>query len=123
MMDMTQFNGSNSSDQCNHGIRGGTLVIEYANKTNPEMAQLLFWFNAPLENDGTATHLLRMDGTFQDPHNWPPAPGTSSIVEFHFWEFFAENKKARRQDCAGESDFLGYGERIFFAISQVAAAQ
>ena len=66
---------------------------------------------------------MRMDGTFQDPQNWPPAPGTSSTVAFDFWEFFAENKKARRQDCAGESDFLGEGERLSFTVSQAAATQ
>ena len=121
MMDMGQFAGTNSSGACDHSFRNGILVIEYENQTNPEMAQLLFWFNAPLESGDSATHLLRMDGVFLDTQNWPPAPGTDSIVEYHFWEFFAENKKARRQDCAGESDWLGPEERLYFVVSQAEA--
>jgi hypothetical protein len=122
MMDMSQFGGTDAQGTCNHGERSGILVIEHENRTNPEMAQLLFWFNALLVESGdSATHLLRMDGVFLDSQNWPPAPGTDSIVEFNFWEFFAENKKARRQDCAGESDFLGIEDRLYFVVSQAEA--
>lgn len=121
IMDMSQFEGTNSGGSCSHDDRSGILVIEHANNSNPEMAQLLFWFNAPLDSGSNVTHLLRMDGVFLDPQNWPPAPGTDSIVEYNIWEFFAENKKARRQDCAGESDLLGPDERLYFVVSQADA--
>lgn len=121
MMDLGQFGGTDSSGSCEHGIKSGILVIEHENMTNPEMAQLLFWFNAPLDSGDAVTHLLRMDGVFLDTQNWPPAPGTDSIVEYNFWEFFAENKKARRQDCAGESDLLGPEDRLYFIVSQAEA--
>ena len=123
MMDVGQFGGTDTEGACDHAHRSGILVIEHKNQTNPEMAQLLFWFNAPLEDSSSATHLMRMDGVFLDPQNWPPSPGTDSIVEFNFWEYFAENKKARRQDCAGESVFLGPEDRLYFVVGQAEATQ
>jgi hypothetical protein len=124
-MNMEQFGGDlDNGPSCNHGIRDGILVIESRPRTGPVVAQLLFWFNSELESGDGVTHLLRMDGEFLAPQNWPPAPGTSSIVEFNFWEFFAENKKAQRQDCAGESVYpLPAQDRLYFIVSQATASE
>jgi hypothetical protein len=119
-LDMSLFAGSlDSGPACDQGIRDGVLVIAPNPKTGPVIAELLFWFTSELESGDGVTHLFRMDGEFTDPQNWPPAPGTSTDVMFNFWEFFAENRKAQRQDCAGESAYPA--GPWYFTVSQAEA--
>jgi hypothetical protein len=120
-MDMSQFEGNlDSGPICDHDIRDGILVIEPKSKSGP-VAQLLFWFNSELESLDGVTHLFRMEGIFVDLQNWPPAPGTSTLVEFDSWMFSAENRKAQRQDCAGESPD-SFGTKWIFTVTQAPAA-
>ena len=45
-----------------------------------------------------------MEGEFDEPDNWPPSGSDpETTVTFDYWEIHAENKKAQRDDCAGES--------------------
>lgn len=122
-MDLSQFEGNFDrypDDSCNHGTPDGILVIQPKSNSGP-MAQLTFWFNSELESFDGVTHLFQMEGTFDDLGNWPPAPGTSTQVIFDSWMFSAENRKAQRQDCAGESPYPSGSEWIF-TVTQAPAA-
>lgn len=102
-MNLKGFNGQyNNGDPC---IRydeptEGIIVIHPLSNNNPEAAELIFWYRDILDSGDTIQHLLTMTGTFEDSNDWPPAGETT--VRLETWEFSAENKKAQRQDCAGD---------------------
>lgn len=107
-LDLSLFDGTwQSGGACFHeGLKDGIIVIYPQSKQNPLAAELIFWFPAALESGDIVTHLLTMQGVFDEPDNWPPAADDpATTVTLNYWEFAAENRKAQRQDCAGESDF------------------
>ena len=105
-MDLSGFVGSDSSGACDHGFNDGIIVVYPQSRKNPLAAELIFWFEGILESGDAVTHLLTMQGQFDEPDNWPPSAGDpETTITLNYWEFAAENRKAQRQDCAGESDF------------------
>jgi len=107
-MDLGDFEGTwDSGGICQHqGLRDGIIVMYPQSTKNPLSAELIFWFSAQLETGDSVTHLLTMQGQFDEPDNWPPsADDPQTTVTLNYWEFAAENRKAQRQDCAGSSDF------------------
>jgi len=107
-MDLSQFEGTwDSGGVCFHeGLRDGIIVIYPQSSKSPLNAELIFWFNAPLESDDSVTYLLTMQGQFDEPDNWPPSvDDPQTTITLNYWEFAAENRKAQQQDCAGSSDF------------------
>ena len=105
-VDFSQFEGTwqGSGAACNHGVRTGTFSLRPKSTENPAVAVLRAYFQSELESGNTTTHFFTFEGVFDEPGNWPPSasdPVTS--LTFDYWEFYAENKKARRSDCAGES--------------------
>lgn len=120
-MDLSGFEGAwDSGGACSHdGLRDGVIVIYPQSKQNPLAAELIFWFPAELESGDSVTHLLTMQGQFDEPDNWPPtANDPVTTVTLNYWEFAAENKKAQRQDCAGESDFPAGPWTVTVALAQ-----
>ncbi len=107
LMDMAQFAGSwDIGGACDHDWRDGILVLAPKSKQGPLVAEALFWFNSELESMDGATHLMTLEGVFDEPDNWPPlGSDEETTITFNYWEFKAENKKARRQDCSGESGY------------------
>jgi hypothetical protein len=75
-----------------------------ADPANPYTAYLTAYFQSELYSGATKTHYLFMEGEFDEPDNWPPSNETT--VTFDYWEIYAENKKAQRDDCAGGSDLV-----------------
>jgi len=105
-VDFTQFEGAwaGSGAPCNHGIRIGTFSLKPKSSQNPEVAVMTSYFQSELEEtDDTTMHFFTLEGVFDDPSNWPPSAGNPTSMTFSYWELYAENKKARRADCAGES--------------------
>ena len=110
-MDLSLFPGSyNNGDACDKDLTDGIIVIQPRSNTNPQAAELIFWYNDTLDSDETATHLLTMTGTFDNLDNWPPtAEDIYSSVTLEYWEFAAENRKAQRKDCSGKYVYSGAG--------------
>jgi hypothetical protein len=122
LMDMTQFAGNlDSGPACDHGFRDGILVIEPKSSKTPAIAEVTFGFPSELDSLDTVWHVMTMEGQFDQPENWPPAPTTSTTVTLDYWEFSAENRKAQRQDCAGESEYLS-GDTWTFTVTRQADA-
>jgi len=109
-MDLFQFEGIlKNGDSCNHwdlnygSLNDGTLVLKPKSSNNPTTAVLSFWFQSVLESGDTVMHLFTMEGEFDAQDDWPPSvENPVTAVMFNYWEVAAENKKAQRQDCAGE---------------------
>ena len=103
-MDLAQFGGMfDIGGACNHGFTDpGTLVLKPKSNQNPA-AVLEFWFQSALLSGDTFMHRFYMEGDFEDLGNWPPSVGNPTTLTFKYWEVAAENKKAQKQDCAGES--------------------
>lgn len=106
-MDLSDFPGMwSNGTPCNEGFKDGTIVIAPKSSTNPLTAELTFWFSSSLESGDSVTYMFTMEGQFDEPDNWlPTAADPSTTVTFNSWDLQAENKKARRLDCAGTSDF------------------
>ena len=106
-MDLSLFEGSyDSGTPCSNGFLDGIIVIYPQSTRNPGSAELIFWYRDDLESGDEVTHLLTMQGTFDDPTNWPPSEAKpQTTITLNYWEFAAENRKAQRQDCSGSSDF------------------
>lgn len=104
-VDLSQFWGTNSdSSICNHGVRTGTLSTRPKSSQDPDIAVVRFGFRSELDNGKEAHHVFVMEGVFDEPLNYPPSeadPETTLTLEY--WELHAEQKKAQRSDCAGES--------------------
>jgi len=111
LLDLSIFEGAlEGGEPCTHGTQIGTLVLHRESKRNPQAAELVFWFPGELESGDYATHSLTMLGWFDQPDNWPPtAADPVTTVTFEYWEFSAENRKAKLQDCAGSYDYSGNG--------------
>lgn len=99
-MDLSEFSGTNADGACHHGFNEGTLTLKPKSDKNPAVARLHFWFKGRLDSGALVTHLFAMEGDFNDPGDWPPSDTTS--ITFDYWEVAAENRKAQRQDCAGD---------------------
>ena len=97
------FSGTTDDGQaCELEYEDGIVVVYPQTKGNPYEAELIFWYSDELQSGDTVTHLLTMQGRFDEPGNWPPGtddPDTSITLDY--WEFGAENRKAQRIDCAG----------------------
>ena len=107
-MDLSEFTGGSydNGTPCSNGWRDGTLVIYPQSSRNPGAAEVIFWYRDELESGDEVTHLLTMQGTFDEPGNWPPsAANPVTTITLNYWEFAAENPKGQRQDCSGSSDF------------------
>jgi hypothetical protein len=107
-MDLGQFDVTyQGGGDCDHGPSHGTLVLKPKSSNNPSVAVLSFWFQAALEfgePGDTVMHQFYMEGEFDEPDNWPPSEAyPETTVTFDYWEIRVENKKAQRNDCAGES--------------------
>lgn len=104
-LDLSDFVGTwPDGTPCNHGLRTGGFSVFQPDPGNPYTAHLTGHFLSELDGDAnyaSKTHLIYMEGTFDSPGIWPPT-GTTTIT-FDYWEIHAENKKAQRNDCAGES--------------------
>ena len=111
MFGLSSFEGTlESGEPCFHADQTGTLVIHRESRKNPQAAELLFWFQGELESGDTATHSMTMLGVFDEPDHWPPTEADPvPTVTFEYWEFEAENRKAKLQDCAGSYDYSGVG--------------
>jgi hypothetical protein len=95
---------------CSHGYKTGTLSTRPKSNEDPDIAIVRFGFRSQLESGQEAHHILVMEGEFRSSGNWPPALGETAILEnFYYWELAAEQKKAQRQDCAGDSISHGVG--------------
>jgi hypothetical protein len=104
--DLSQFEGTwdNSGGACDHGFTGGTFTIKPKSDSTPDLALLTATFQSELETGQVKTHVFTMEGLFDEPGNWPPSSGDpQTTITFDYWEVQAENKKAQRDDCAGES--------------------
>ena len=106
-MDLSLFEGSfGNGTPCSNGLLEGTIVMYPQSTKNPVAAELIFWYRDILESGNSVTHLLTMQGQFDEPGNWPPSEADpQTTVTLNYWEFAAENRKAQRQDCSGSSDF------------------
>ena len=107
-MDLSEFTGGSydNGTSCINYWRDGILVIYPQSSRNPGAAELIFWYRDELESGDQVTHLLTMQGTFDEPGNWPPSEADpETTITLNYWEFAAENRKAQRQDCSGSSDF------------------
>jgi hypothetical protein len=102
-LDFTQFVGQrNDGSSCNPGVVNGTLVVKPRSNTDLVDADLISYFPYTLDSGDPVTYKFTMQGTFEDPSNWPPsASNPFTTVTFDYWEYSAENKKDQRQDCAG----------------------
>jgi len=122
-IDLSSFTGtwSTSGGACSPGVVSKpTLVIERKSQSDPVGAHVLIWYQSQLESGDSVTHLMTMEGTFDEPDNWPPSvdsPTTS--VTLNYWEFAAENKKAQRVDCAGDSGIPGTAGTWTIDVSRV----
>lgn len=117
-MELSEFVGTDSNGECNHGFRPGIIVLKPKSRKNPLIAKLEFWFPSELESGDTVSHLFIMEGVFDEPGNWPPTevdPSTS--LTFNYWEVAAENKWAQRQDCAGGTTEEEYPEDPPWTVS------
>jgi hypothetical protein len=101
-MDLSQFVGSDSNGACNHGFKDGTLVLKPKSTNNPAVATLVFWFKSDLESGSSVMHRFAMEGEFDQAGDWVPST-TNPVANLTFndWEVAAENRKAQKQDCAG----------------------
>ncbi len=106
-MDLSEFPGRwSNSTACNEGFKDGIIVIAPKSSKNPLTAELTFWFNGNLDTGDSVTYMFTMEGQFDEPGNWPPtAADPVTTATFNSWDLQAENKKARRSDCAATSDF------------------
>jgi hypothetical protein len=106
LMNLGYFPGTSPSGSCDHGEIDGLLVLQPKYAQGPFIPELLYWFDAALESGDSVTHLLTMEGISDPSISWPPTIDNPVTLQFNYWEFGAENKKAQRQDCAGfdESD-------------------
>ncbi len=106
-MDLSLFEGSyDNGTPCSNGFLDGIIVIYPQSSRNPGSAELILWYSDDLESGDEVTHLLTMQGTFDEPANWPPSEeDPQTTITLNYWEFAAENRKAQRQDCSGSSDF------------------
>ncbi len=105
-LELGQFvgNWSVSGLPCNHGSVTGSFSILAADPGNPYTAHLTSYFQSELDSGDIKTHYLFMEGEFDEPDNWPPSVDDPvTTVTFDYWEIYAENKKAQRNDCDGES--------------------
>ena len=104
-LDLTDFVGTwPDGTSCNHGLRTGGFSIFQPDAGNPYTVHLQGHFLSELDSGASKTHIFFLEGTFDEPGNWPPSesdPGTTITLDY--WEIYAENKKAQRNDCAGES--------------------
>lgn len=107
-MDLTVFD--NLAD-CSHGVRTGTLSTKPKSSEDPHIAVVRFGFTSLLESGKEAHHILLMEGFFEDQYNWPPSVGNSAnLRDFIYWNLAAEQKRARREDCSGNSVEDGLGD-------------
>ncbi len=102
-VDLTQFVGTRENgDSCNHGVRTGTLSTRPKSSQDPDIAVVRFGFRSELDSGLQAHHVFIMEGVFDD-NNYPPAPNTSTSFTLEYWEYSAEQRKAQKEDCAGDS--------------------
>lgn len=105
-LDLSGFEGTEAGtgSPCDHGVRTGTFTIKPAADSTPDLALFTATFQSELVSGKSVTHVLRMEGLFDEPANWPPGEADpSTTVSFDYWSVEAENNKAQRDDCAGES--------------------
>ena len=102
-LDLSQFPGyRNDGSACGPDLVNGTLVVKPRSNTDLVDADLISYFPYTLDSGEQVTYKFTMQGTFEDPANWPPSTANPfTTVSFDYWEYAAENKKAQRQDCAG----------------------
>jgi hypothetical protein len=88
---------------CDHMFRTGTFTVQPKSRA-PDIAVLSYSFLSELDSGASTMHYLVLEGVFDDPENWPPSDSDSvTTLTFESYELNAENKKARRSDCAGET--------------------
>ena len=108
-MDLSPFDGQYpDGTDCTKapGLIRGTIVLQRPSSSNPGGARMLFWYDDVLDNGKSATHLVTLNGRFDEPTNWPPSlEDPVTTVTFNEWTFHAENRKAQRSDCAGSSEY------------------
>ena len=94
---------------CSHGVKTGTLSTRPKSSEDPDVAVVRFGFRSELLKPGQeAHHILVMEGSFVG--NWPPLLNeVTSLEDFYYWNLEAEQKKAQRDDCAGNSLDNGLG--------------
>lgn len=106
-MDLTGFDNLTG---CSHGVKTGTLSTKPKSSEDPQIAVVRFGYRSLLESGKEAHHILVMEGSFRDQYNWPPSVGNpATLYDFFFWDLAAEQRKARRSDCAGNSIDDGLG--------------
>lgn len=83
---------------------GGSLSVK---RQKDGSAVIDYWFYATGNDRATEIHYhLQMMGTFDDPSNWPPAPGTTNVARASSWEMSSEGKGADRKiSCTGTGAF------------------
>jgi len=104
-VDLRQFDGVwQSGGACNHGVPTGTLSTRRKSSQEPDVAVVRFGFRSQLKSGNDAHHVFIMEGQFDEPLNFPPSEGDpETTLTLDYWEYAAENKKAQKEDCAGES--------------------
>ncbi len=85
----------------------GAMIISQPQKKAPEQGHVQFFFTA-FGNDGTPDikYQLEMFGTFDNPANWLPDPGTSTTLNVTDWKMGTEGKGQNRKiSCTGDGGF------------------